>query len=132
MSPTEQAEEESHDGISNLLSTRRIDMDEAETEVSGEGGVDGAVGGAETEEELPGAEAALGGTGEVREGVDEDRCGGLDLALGKAGERNVLDGSDVGKGLLLEGRVIDAVEGDDKGEGRSRPVMVGRGRRRSP
>lgn len=106
-------------------------MDEAEAQVSGEGGVDGAVGGAEAEEELPGAEAALGGAGEVCEGVDEDCGGGLDLSIGEAGEGNVLDGGYAREGLLLEGRVVDAVKRDHKGEGR-RPMMVGRRSRGSP
>lgn len=58
-------------------------MDEAvEAEVNGEGGVDGSVGGAEAENELPGAETALGGAWEEREGVEDDGGGRLNLRLG--------------------------------------------------
>lgn len=53
-----------------------------EAEVNGEGGVDGSVGGAEAENELPGAEAALGGAWEEREGVEDDGGGRLNLRLG--------------------------------------------------
>ena len=42
-------------------------MEEAETEVSGEGGVDGA----KAKDELVRAEAALGGAWEVGEGVED-------------------------------------------------------------
>lgn len=52
--------------------------------------------------------------------------GGLDLAVGEAAERHVLDGSDTGEGVLLQGTVIDAVEGDDRRErGRCRAAPVG-------
>lgn len=121
---TEEAEDERHDGVGDLLSAGGVDMDEAETEVGGEGGVDGAVGGAEAEDELVGAEAALGGAWEVGEGVEEDGGGGLDLSVGKAGERDVFDCGDASEGLLLEGAVLDAVEGDDQGKGRRRRVAA--------
>lgn len=84
-------------------------MDEAETEVSGEGGVDGAVGRAEAEDEVVVAETALGGAGEVGEGVEEDGGGGLDLAVGDAAERNMFDGGEAGEGIEFEGTVVDAV-----------------------
>ena len=57
-------------------------MEEAETEVRGEGGVDGAVGGAKAKDELVWAEAALGGAWEVGEGVEYDGGGRLDFAIG--------------------------------------------------
>lgn len=99
--PAEEAEEEGHDGVGNLLGAAGVDVDQAETKVCGEGGIDGPVGGAEAENELPGAEAALGGAGEEGEGVDEDGGGGLDPAVSEAGEADVLDGSDAGEDLLL-------------------------------
>lgn len=72
MGPAYEAKEECHDGVGDLLRAVGIDVHEAEAEVGGEGGVDGAVLGAETEDELIGAEAALGGSREEGEGVDED------------------------------------------------------------
>lgn len=45
-------------------------MNEAEAEVGREGRVRGAVGGAEAEDEMVGAEATLCGAGEVDEGVE--------------------------------------------------------------
>lgn len=65
MSAAEESKKQRHDRVRDLLGTRDIDMDEVESEVSGEGGVDGPVGGAEAEKELPGAEAALGGARKV-------------------------------------------------------------------
>ena len=51
-------------------------MDEAaETEVGGEGGIDGGVGRAEAKHELPGTEAALG-RGQVPSGSGEERGAG--------------------------------------------------------
>lgn len=126
VSPAQQAKEERHDGVSNLLGSRRVDVDEPEPEFGGELGVDSSVGGAEAENELVGPEPALGGAWEVREGVDEHGGGGLDLSVGEAAERHVLDDSDAGEGFLLQGTVIDAVEGDHRGErGRRRVVPVG-------
>lgn len=126
MSPTQQAEEERHDSVSNLLSSRCVNVDESEPEVSSKCGVHSAVGGAETENELVRPEPALGGAWEVREGVNEHRGGGLDLAVREAAERYVLDAGDAGEGVLLQGTVIDAVEGDDRRErGRCRAVPVG-------
>ena len=96
VSAAEESEEERHHRIGDLLGARRVDMDEAEAEVCGEGGVNGAVGGAEAEDEVVRAEAALGGAWEVREGVEEDGGGGLDLAVGETAEGDVLDGGDPG------------------------------------
>lgn len=122
--PAEQAEDECHDGVGDLLGAGGVDMDESEAEVGGEGGVDGAVGGAEAEDELERAEAALGRAWEVREGVEENGGSGLDLPVGEACEGDVLDGGDAGKGFLLEGAIFDAVEGDDQGKGRRRVAAV--------
>lgn len=80
-----------------------------EAEVDGEGGVDGAVGGAEAEDELPGAEAALGCAWEEREGVEDDGGGGFDLGVGEAGEGHVLDHGGAGQAVLFEGGVFYAV-----------------------
>lgn len=120
MRPPEQAQDQGHDRVRDLLGPGGVHVDEAEPELGGEGGVDGAVGGAEAEDELVGAEAALGGAGEEGEGVEEDGGGGVDGAVGggEAAEGDVLDGGDAGEGVLLEGAVLDAVEGDDEGEGR--------------
>ena len=41
MCVTEEADEERHDGVSDLLDTRDVDMDEVEVEVSDKGGVNG-------------------------------------------------------------------------------------------
>jgi hypothetical protein len=90
MRPAQQAKEERHDRVSDLLGPRGVDVDEAEAEVGGESGVNGAVGGAEAEDELVGAEAALSGAWEVREGVEENGGRRLDLPLGQAAERHVL------------------------------------------
>lgn len=105
----EEAEEERHDGVGDLLGARGVDVDEAKAEVSGEGGVDGSVGGAEAEYEVVGTEAALGGAREVGKGVQEDRGSRLDLAFGEAAEGNMLDAGDAGEGLELERTVVDAV-----------------------
>lgn len=124
MGPAEEAEEERHDGVGDLLGAGCVDMDEAEPEVGGEGGIDGTIGGAEAEYEVVGAEAALGGSREVGEGVEEDGGGGFDLAVGEAAERNVLDGGDAREGVELEGAIFDAVECHDEGMGR-RVATVG-------
>lgn len=126
MRPAKQAQDQSHDRVRDLLSSRRIHVDEAEPQLSSEGRVDGAVGGAEAEDELVGAEAALGGAGEEREGVEEDGGSGVDGSVGggEAAEGDVLDGGDAGEGGLLEGAVLDAVEGDDEGEGRGVGLVV--------
>ena len=82
MSPSQQPKEESHNRIGDLLCSRGIHVEEAETEVGGKGGVDGAVGGAKAKDELVRAEAALGGAWEVGEGVEYDGGGRLDFAIG--------------------------------------------------
>lgn len=96
MRPAQQAEEERHDRVSDLLGSRGVDVDQAEPEVGGESRVDGAVGGAEAEDELVGAEAALSGAWEVSEGVEENGRRRLDLALGQAAEWHVLHGCHAG------------------------------------
>lgn len=122
----EQAEDERHDGVGDLLGAAGIDVDEPEAELGGEGRVHGAVGGAEAEDELPGLEAALGGAGEEGKGMEEDSGGGLDPAVGDAGERDVLDGRDAGEGVLLEGGVLEAVEGNDEWDRPGRTSRLGR------
>ena len=67
MSPSQQPKEESHNHIGDLFCSWGIHGEEAETEVGGEGGVDGA----KAKDELVRAEAALGGTWEVGEGVED-------------------------------------------------------------
>lgn len=79
--PAEQAEDERHYGVGNLLSAAGVDVDEPEAKLGGEGRVYGSVGGAEAEDELPGLEAALGRAGEEGEGVEEDGGGGLDPSV---------------------------------------------------
>ena len=54
MRPAQQAKDESHHGVSDLLGSRGINVDETETKVRGESGVDCAVGRAEAEDELVG------------------------------------------------------------------------------
>ena len=98
-------------------------MSEAETQVGSEGGVDGAVRGAEAKDELPGAETALGSAGEENEGVKEDNCRGLDTAAGTAGEADVLHNGRAGEGLALQGRVLEAIEEDHSG--RSATIRFG-------
>ena len=108
--PAEEAEEEGHDGVSDLFGPAGVNVDEAEAKVGGEGGVDGAVGGAKAEDELPRTEAALGGPGDERKGVEDDGGSGLDPAIGEGGEADVLHPCCAGEGLLLERRVLEAVE----------------------
>lgn len=84
-------------------------MDEAETKVSGEGGVDGAISGTEAEDEVVGTESSLGGAWEVGEGMEEDGGGGLDLSIGETAERNMFDGGDAGERFEFEGAIFDAV-----------------------
>ncbi|KOM58051.1 hypothetical protein LR48_Vigan11g108400 [Vigna angularis] len=79
----EEAEEECHNGVCDLLGARGVDVDEAKAKVSGNGGVDDAVPRAEVEDEVVGTEAALGGAREVGEGVQEDHDSGLDLTFGE-------------------------------------------------
>jgi len=67
VSAAEEAEDERHDGISNLFSSGNVHVDQPEAEIGGKGGVDGAVGGAEAEDELPWLKPALGGPWEERE-----------------------------------------------------------------
>ena len=57
--------------IGDLFCSRGIHVEEAETEVGGEGGVDRAVDGAKAKDELVKAKAALGGAWEVGEGVED-------------------------------------------------------------
>lgn len=73
---TEEAKEEGHDGIDDLLGEAGINVDDVEVKFSGEGRVNGLVGGAEVEDELPRAEVVLGGAGEEGKGVHKD--GGSD------------------------------------------------------
>lgn len=94
MSPTEQAEDERHDSISDLLGSGGINMDELETEVGSQGRIDSAVSRAEAENKLVGAESALGGTWKERERMEKNSGGCLDLAIGEATEWEVLDGCD--------------------------------------
>ena len=86
----EEPQEERHDGVGDLLGAVGVDVDEAEAELGGRGGVRGAVRGAEAEQELPGAEPALRGAREEGERGEEDGGGGLDAARGERGERRVL------------------------------------------
>jgi hypothetical protein len=109
----EEAEEQCHDGVGNLLGAGGVDMDKAEAEVRGESRINGAVGGAEAKDEVIRAEAALGGAGKIGKGVEEDGSGGLDLAVGEATERDMFNGGDAGEGFEFEGAIFDAVEGDD-------------------
>lgn len=95
MRPAKQAKEEGHNSIGDLLGAADIDVEEPiKAEISSEGGVDRAVGGAEAEDELPGAETALGGAREEGEGMEENGGGRLDPGVGETAERNVLDGGD--------------------------------------
>lgn len=82
MSPPQQSKKQRHDGVGDLLGAGGVHVDESESEVGGQSGVDGAVGGAETKDELVRAEATLGGAWEVREGLEEHGRGGLDPAVG--------------------------------------------------
>lgn len=74
----EEAEEERHDGVGYLLGAVGVDVDQAEPELRGHGGVRGAVGGTEAEDQLPGAEPPLRGAREERERGEEHGGGGLD------------------------------------------------------
>ena len=67
MSPSQQPKEESHNRIGDLLCSRGIHVEEVETEVGGEGGVDRA----KAKDELVRVEAALGGVWEVGKGVED-------------------------------------------------------------
>ena len=71
MSPSQQPKEESHNCIGDLFCSRGIHVEEAETEVGGEGGVDRAIDRAKVKDELVRAEAALGGAWEVGKGVED-------------------------------------------------------------
>lgn len=97
MRPPQQAEEERHDGVGDLLCPRGVNVNEAEAEVGGKGGVDGAVCGAKAEDDLIRAEAPLGGAWEVREGVQDNGSGRLNLPICQAAEGNVLDAGDAGQ-----------------------------------
>ncbi|KAH7534033.1 hypothetical protein FEM48_Zijuj04G0194700 [Ziziphus jujuba var. spinosa] len=104
----------------HFLGTRGVNVDKVEAEVSSKSRIDGAIKRAEAEDELVKMEMALGGMWEVGEGMEEDGKGRLDLAIGESAERDVLDGCNVGQGVLLSGTVIDAVESDNQGERRRR------------
>ena len=52
MSPSQQPKEKSHNRIGDLFCSRGIHVEEAETEVGGEGGVDRAVDRAKVKDEL--------------------------------------------------------------------------------
>ena len=67
ISPSQQPKEESLNRIGDLFCSRGIHGEEAETEDGGEGGVDGA----KAKDGLVRVEAALGGTWEVGEGVED-------------------------------------------------------------
>ena len=67
MSPSQQPKEESHNRIGDLFYSRGIHVEEVETEVGGEGGVDRA----KAKDELVRVEAALGGVWEVGKGVED-------------------------------------------------------------
>lgn len=97
VSSPEKSKNECHHSISNLLGARNIHMDQSEAEIGGECGVDGAIGGTEAENQLRGAEAALGGAWEERERVEQHGGGGLDSAIGKAVESDVRDDGDSGE-----------------------------------
>ena len=71
MSPSQQPKEESHNRIGDLFCSRGIHVEEAETELGGEGGVDRAVDRAKVKDELVRAEATLGSAWEVGEGVED-------------------------------------------------------------
>ena len=65
----QQAEDERHNRVCDLLSAGGVDVDKPEAKVGGECRVDGAVGRVEAEDELVGSEVALGCAWEVCEGV---------------------------------------------------------------
>ncbi|KAH7534032.1 hypothetical protein FEM48_Zijuj04G0194600 [Ziziphus jujuba var. spinosa] len=103
-----------------------VNVDKAEAEVSSESRIDGAIEGAEANDELVRMEMELGGMWDVGEVMEEAGGGRLDLAIGESVERDVLDGCDAGQGVLLEGIVIDVVESDDQAERRRhRDVVLG-------
>jgi hypothetical protein len=106
----EEAEEERHDGVGDLLGAVGVDMDEAEAELGGRSGVGGAVGGAEAEQELPWAKPALRGAWEEGERGEQHGGGGLDAARGERGEWRVLHGRGSRQRIPLHHRVLDAVE----------------------
>jgi hypothetical protein len=110
MGAAEETEEERHDGIGDLLGAVAVDVDEAEAELGGRGGVGGAVGGAEAEQELPGAESALRNAREEGKRGEQHGGGGLDAAGREDGERRVLHGRRARQRLPLHRRVLDAVE----------------------
>jgi hypothetical protein len=67
MSTAEETKEQRHHSIGDLLSTGGIYMNKTETEVSGEGGVDGTVGRAKAKNEVVRAETALSCAWEISE-----------------------------------------------------------------
>jgi hypothetical protein len=87
----EEAEEECHDGVGNLLGAIGVDMEEAEAELGGHDGINNAVEGGEAEQHLRGAESlALRDSRE--EGEREEQHGDyvLDTAGRERGEHNIL------------------------------------------
>jgi len=108
--PAEQAEDERHDGVGDLLGAVGIDVDEAESQVGGHRRVGRAVRGAEAEQQLPGPQPALRGAREEGEGGEQHRGGGLDAARGDGGERHVLHRGHARQHLLLQRWVVEAVE----------------------
>ncbi|KAM2165041.1 hypothetical protein ACFX1R_039235 [Malus domestica] len=87
-----------------------------DTEVSAQGRVDCTVGRAKAEDELVGAEAALGCSWVLREGLEEHGGGGLDLTFREATERFVLNSGDASQEVMLHAEVIDAIESDNQWE----------------
>jgi hypothetical protein len=55
----------------------------------------------------------LGGAREESEGVEEDGGGRFDPCIGETAERDVFDVGEVGKAVLFESCIFDAVESDD-------------------
>ena len=81
----EEAEEERHDGVRDLLGAVGVDVDETEAELRGRCGVRGAVGGSQAEQQLPRPEPALRGAREEGQRGEEHGRGGLDVARGECG-----------------------------------------------
>jgi hypothetical protein len=125
--PAEQAEDERHDGVGDLLGAVGVDVDEAEAQVGGRRRVGRAVRGAETEQQLPGPQPALRGAREEGEGGEQHRGGGLDAAAGDGGERHVLHRGHARQPLLLQREVVEAVE---RHQQRQRTPAAAAGRRR--
>jgi hypothetical protein len=58
-------------------------------------------------------ESALSCSWKIREGMEENGGGGLDLTIGDAAERDVFDTSNAGEGVLLERTILYTVECND-------------------